>query len=454
MRKKGLLAGLAVGIVIGLLLAPGLAGPALTQESIALGFGLPVQWDKAFFVPLGNAVHVIENAYVEEVTPDDLLLGAYHGIMSKLDDYSTYMPPEPYEEFKANTEGEFGGLGIQIHFNPSEKLLKVEQPIPGTPAFRAGVLAGDIITKIREVSTGDEHDPSKFESVHEAAKVLRGKPGAEVTITVFHKDTHAQEDITIMRAIIKTPGVRGERMIDEERKIGYVYVASFHKHTVEDLEARIKELKEQGLRALILDLRFNPGGTFDSSVKLSDMFLDSGVVVSMRGRASKQKVDQATKGDILNGAPLVILCNRYSASASEIVAAAMKENKRGILVGETTFGKGSVQSVIELGNDKGAIKLSTARYYTPDGVCIDKKGVKPDVEVKLSHDETRELVRALSDTIQFPPKLEDESEDVAAPEENGQPEPEEETEKPFRDAQLERAVDILIGMLIQQDRAT
>lgn len=461
MRKKGLLAGFVVGVFVGLFFAPGLAGPAPKTESIAETFGLPSEWDTSLFVPLGVALREIQKQYVDDVAPDKLLVGAYHGILSKLDDYSAYMPPEPYEEFKADTEGEFGGLGVRIYFNPLDKLLSVDQPIPGTPAFRAGVVAGDIITAIREVSTGAEYDPSKFEDVHEAAKVLRGAPGTQVTITVFHKETREQEDITIERAIIKVPGARGERMIDEERKIGYVYVASFHEHTVGDLETRLNELNKQGLKALILDLRFNPGGLLRSAVEVSDMFLDSGVVVSVRGKEGPRAVERATNGDILNGAPLVILTNRYSASGAEIVAAAIKENKRGILVGETTFGKGSVQSIIELGRDKGAIKLTTARYYTPDEVCIEKKGIVPDVELKLSNDEMRELVLSLSDTVQYPPepinettlKPNQEPMKDTTPKPNQEPNKEEE-KKPFRDVQLERAVDILIGMLIQRERGS
>ena len=458
MKKRGLLTGFAIGLMVGLLFVPVVARTAPSTDSIAGLFGLPQEWDKAFFIPLGIAARQIEARYVDEVDPGKVLVGAYQGFLSKLDDYSSYIPPEMLKEFEDDTRGAFGGLGIHIRFFPVEKILRVESPIPGTPAFSAGVLAGDIITKVHEVSTGEEMETSKLEGVHDAVRILRGQPGTKVTITVLHEDTRQEEDITVTRAIIKVPGARAERMVDDRWKIGYVYVAHFHERTVEDLKERIEGLQQQGLRALIVDLRFNSGGLLSSSVNLSDMFLEGGVVVSTRGRNSDGPGHEAVaeEGDILSGAPLVILVNRYSASASEIVAGAIQQNKRGILIGEKTFGKGSVQSIIPVGAELGAIKLTTARYYTPDGVCIEGKGVQPDVEVTLTDLETRRLVRAVSEAIEFPPQPDDDTdpdaEEIAVP--NSEEDSGEEEAEPFRDIQLERAVDVLIGMLVQQERRT
>ena len=455
MRKRGLLVGFTVGLAVALLFAPVMARPAPDRNSIAKRFGLPEAWDGTFFEPLGLAAQQVYRRYVEEVAPEKLLVGAYHGILSRLDEYSGYVPPDMLRELEADTRGQFGGLGIQIRFLPVEKILRVEQPILGTPAFRVGVLPGDIITKVLEVSTGKEVDTSTFENVHDAVRILRGKPGTRVTITVRHKGAVEEEDITIERAIIKVPGVRAVQMINDEWKIGYVYVAAFHEGTVEELESALRELKEQGLSALMLDLRFNSGGLLSTCVELSAKFLDDGVVVSTRGKASPQEVYEAKKGDILGGAPLAVLVNRYSASASEIVAGAMKDHQRAIVIGETTFGKGSVQSIIPLGGNSSAIKLTTARYYTPSGLSIEKTGVKPDIEIKLSNEDLWALAGTLSDAIEYPAEPKDESHQEgqvpAGPE--GERESEAAKEEPFRDVQLERAVDVLIGMLIQQGRA-
>ncbi len=446
MRTKRLLMGFAVGLAAGLLLAPGLAGPGSQDEK---------DWERKFFLPLVWTVQQIRGRYVEEVDPQKLLVGAYEGMLNRLDEYSFYIPPEALAEFEVDTKGEFGGLGIQIKFLPLEKVLRIERPIPGTPAFKAGVLEGDIITKVREDSTGREVETKTFESVYDAVKILRGKPGTKVTITVVHRDTHEVADITIERAIIEIPGVRAVRMADEHRKIGYLYLAYFHERTVKDLDEALDHLKADGLRALILDLRFNPGGLLDSAVELSDRFLSEGVVVSTRGRASPELVFQSREGDVLDGAPLVVLVNHYSASASEIVAGALKDNGRAIVIGAATFGKGSVQTVMGLKDGEGALKFTTAKYYTPSGVSIEETGVQPDIEIKLTDEEVRELLRHLGETTEFPPKPEPEStepEAGAVPPETGDEGGSEGKKKPFRDIQLERAVDVLAGILIHQDR--
>jgi carboxyl-terminal processing protease len=397
------------------------------------------------------AVQQVEERYVEEVEPADLLEGAYNGILSQLDEYSGYIPPERIDEFREDTQGEFGGLGIEITFDAIKKLLKVERPIPGTPAFDAGVMAGDIIIKVHDHVTGETYETHKFQSVHDAVRVLRGKEGTRVTITVVHMATAKQEELTIEREKIKIPGVRTAGMVDSEWKIGHVYVPTFHERTVDDLQKAIKNLNKQGMRGMVLDLRFNPGGLLPSAVNMADMFLNRGIVVSTRGRSEPEQVFKTHSEDILMGGPMVVLVNRYSASASEIVAGALKDHKRAIVVGETTYGKGSVQTILPLPGGEGAFKLTTAKYYTPSGVCIEDEGVKPHVEIKISAEETIELARYLSELSRRPEDGENGGDADGNDETDGANGDNSEGEQ-FTDVQLERAVDMLKALLIEQDR--
>ena len=460
-RKHRVVLGFFVGLAVGLLIA---------QQFISVPAALSAgsadkNWKADFFAPLGWAVSQIDARYVEDVEPDMLCQAALEGMMNRLDDYSDYIPQKRFKEFQDDTKGAFGGIGIHIRYLPLEKTLKVEQAIPGTPAFREGVLAGDIITRIREESSGEVTETIDFKDVHDAVRVLRGEVGTKVTITVIHRDNGKAEDITITREVIRIPGVRGVRMVDEESRIAYVYIANFHEHAAEDLYKAITELQEQGMEALIIDLRFNPGGLLKSSIEISDMFLSEGVIVSTRGRSSGENVFTAEPGDMLAGMPIVILVNRYSASASEIVTGALKDHRRAIIVGERTFGKGSVQTILDRMGEGGALKLTTARYYTPNGVCIEKVrakpkqpyGIKPHIEMELSAEDIRALASALAETTSYPPP---QPEDVDEPEEPESPDaPDADSEdapdaaeeaEPFRDAQLERSVDILKGVLVQR----
>ncbi|HOX36408.1 MAG TPA: S41 family peptidase [Candidatus Brocadiia bacterium] len=427
---------------------------------------------REFYEPLAEFVKMIEENYVEPVDRAKLLQGAYVGMLSTLDDFSQYIPAEAKEEFEGDTKGQFGGLGIQISFKPVEKVIRVEQPIPGTPAFQMGVLAGDIIVRIKEEATGKVHEVKEFTGVHDAVRVLRGTPDTKVTITVFHQNSAVPEEITITRAIIKIDSVKHVMMVDENAKIGYIFVAHFHQKTVEDLTEAVKQLRAQGMKGLILDLRFNPGGLLSTAVRMADKFIDKGVVVSTKGRFVREEAYQASPDDDFDKIPLVVLVNRYSASASEIVAGAIKDHRRGILLGENTFGKGSVQTIKNLEKDPGTVKLTTAYYYTPSGICIHRKdgvgGIKPDIEVPLSPDQMRFLIVELSSATRQP-KKEEKSETPKAPDENLAPLPDEtlppaaptpaapgapgtDTKAPpaqpeLRDVQLDRAVDVLRGML-------
>jgi len=386
------------------------------------------------------------------VDPNKLLIGAYQGMLSKLDPYSSYIPPKMLKEFEGDTKGEFGGLGIQIRFLPVKKAVLVEQPIPGTPAFRQGVMPGDLIVQVREESTGKVTKTSEFEDVHDAVRILRGKPGTKVTITLVHGDDAERREVTIKREVIKIPGVRGVTMVDRKRKIGYVYVAYFHERMVDDLKQALAELAGEGARGVILDLRFNPGGLLDAAVRFSGLFLNGGVVVTTKGRASPEQVLRADKEDHYPNLKLVMLVNRYSASASEISAAALQHYKRAVLVGEPTYGKASVQSIIALPDGKSGLKLTTAHYYTPSGALIEGKGVQPDVTVKLSDEDTRELAKLMASKIEYPAPKPDDKKPEQAPKagDDNEKKTQQKPQKPFKDVQLERAIEVMARVLAGQ----
>jgi len=441
MRKKGIFAAFASGLTVGLFLVSALAFLPFSSD-----FNKKLR--EEFTQPLERAVEAIAKFYVEDVDNTELLEGAYQGVLSVLDPHSAYFPPEMYAEFKADTKGEFGGLGIQITFMPIRKVIRVEAPIPGTPAFEAGILGGDLIVKIREVDSGEVIETSEFETVHDAVKVLRGEPGTQIAITVIHADTGQGDEVTLTREIIKVPAVRAVHMLDEKYGIGYVYLARFHEEALDHLSKALAELRAKGMRALILDLRFNPGGLLVSAVEVADKFLSSGVIVSTRGKNQAEQILRASPGDDCDRVPLVILVNGYSASASEIVAGAIKDNARGAVVGQTTFGKGSVQTVIELAGG-AAMKLTTARYYTPQGISIEEVGITPDVEVVLDQKAVRQLAGQLGKLTAFPERSPDEDGDAKKSADEDKQENEE--EEPFIDVQLERALDVLRGALLDRE---
>lgn len=377
-----------------------------------------------------KVVKIILDKYVDEIDIKDLFHNAYKGMLSGLDSYSQFFEPDDLEDLKIETGGEFDGLGIEVVIKKG--MLMVISPIVDSPAMRAGILTGDIILKI----DGKLAEDMTF---REVIKSLRGKHGSEVILTVLHKDETKPVDITIKRAKIQVKSIRGARIVDDNAKIGYVAITNFQDHTVEDLNLAIKDLEKQGMQSLVMDLRFNPGGLLNVAVDVSDQFLEKGVIVSTRGRDESQNiVYKAHKGGSLINNPLVILVNNGSASASEIVAGAIKDNKRGILLGNKTFGKGSVQSLLPVDDGKSAIKLTTARYYTPSGVSIHEKGIEPDINVDLSTKEIRELHENLALVNNLFSKDDDSSNN------NNKEQPNNE----FIDKQLETAVNILKGIEI------
>ena len=349
----------------------------------------------------------IHNRYVTDVDMSDLALGAYDGILSRLDKYSAYIPADRKDEFEADTKGEFGGLGVNISFLPIKKAILVEQAIPGTPAFAAGVLPGDMIVQVVEQSTGKKYQTADFKDIHDAVRILRGDPGTKIVVTVIHEKGNVVEDLTITRAIIKVPGVRAVHMLDADKKIGYIYVPYFQEHTVTDLKTAIDDLCSQGAKGIVLDLRFNPGGLLTSAEEFSDMFLDGQIIVSTQGLHEPEKIVRAHGSDQYPDLSLVVLVNRFSASASEIVSAALGENGRAAVVGESTYGKASVQTLMDDPITKGAVKLTTAHYYTPKKNLIDGKGVAPDPAntIKLSDEDLVRLRIELSKLTSYPPPI-------------------------------------------------
>lgn len=336
------------------------------------------------FKEFAKVFYVVSERYVDPkaVTPEKLLHGAYRGMMATLDPYSQFFDKKETETFTADIKGKFGGLGIEI--TVENRILTVVTPLRDTPAWDAGVLPGDKILKIDGKST-------EGIGLREAVRTLRGKVGSKVTITVRHVGVRHPADITITRGVVKVKAVRG-RMVDEEAKIGLVHVSSFSESVTREFDKVLEELRDKGMKSLILDLRSNPGGVLEAAVRIADQFLNSGTIVEVRGRYKRQNhVYTAKDNAALPDMPLVVLVDQGSASASEIVAAALRDNNRCVLVGQRTFGKGTVQNPIPLGNGK-ELKLTTARYYRPNGKAIkDREGIEPDIAIYMSP----ELLRAL-----------------------------------------------------------
>lgn len=315
----------------------------------------------------------IKNDYVEEVSDEQLLEYAIRGMLNGLDPHSSYLNAEEFNELRIGTTGEFGGLGIEVGME--DGFVKVVSPIDDTPAERAGIQSGDLIIRL-------DKTPVKGLSLNDAVKLMRGKPGSMISLTVIREGEDAPLNIDIERAVIKTTSVRN-RMLDDN--YGYVRISNFQTKTTADLLKAVKGMQKEskdGMQGLILDLRNNPGGVLSGAVGVSDAFLDDGMIVYTDGREQDSKLRyDATSGDILDGKPLVVLVNGGSASASEIVAGAMQDHGRAIIMGTKTFGKGSVQTIQDLPAG-GAVKLTTSRYYTPDGRSIQALGIVPDIKTR------------------------------------------------------------------------
>ena len=313
----------------------------------------------------------IKDDYVEPIEDKALLENAIRGMLSGLDPHSSYLVPDDYQELQAGTSGEFGGLGIEVGME--DGFVKVIAPIDDTPAQRAGVEAGDLVIRLDDT-------PVKGMSLAEAVNLMRGEPGTDIVLTIVREGLDRPIRITITRDVIQVTSVRSRSL---EPGYGYVRISQFQLRTGESLREAVGKLREEAgdddLNGLVLDLRNNPGGVLNAAVSVSDAFLKQGIIVYTEGRMEDAQLTFSAKGsDILDGIPLVVLVNAGSASASEIVAGALQDHRRAVIMGEKTFGKGSVQTILPLGNGS-ALKLTTARYYTPSGTSIQARGIVPDI---------------------------------------------------------------------------
>jgi len=365
---------LGLGLVLGVMLAIGQGVLAEKENSLAAHQSIPLEDIRSLSEVFGK----IKQNYVEEIDDKELLENAIRGLLSGLDPHSAYLDKKAFTDLREGTSGEFGGLGIVVGMK--DGFVNVISPIDDTPAERAGVKSGDLIIRLGEKNV-------KGMTLEDAVKIMRGKPDTDILLTIVREGKDKPLKIKITRAIIKVQSVRSKTLEDG---FGYIRVSAFQERTGADLRKAITKLKRENnkkIKGLVLDLRNNPGGLLSAAVEVSDAFLENGVVVSIKGRDASNTTTYSAKGlDLINEAPIVVLINGGSASASEIVAGALQDHKRGIIMGTLSFGKASVQTVVPLGNGS-ALKLTTARYYTPSGKSIQAKGITPDIvldDIKVS----------------------------------------------------------------------
>jgi len=403
--------------------------------------------DYELYKVLIDTIDQVERNYVTEVNRRELIEAAIRGVLGKLDPYSTYIGPDDLSRFRTSVESEFGGIGIQISMDDGQ--LRILSPMVGTPAYRAGLMAGDRIVEIDGKSTDGL-------TLDEAVDRLKGAEGTSATLTVIHSGQQSKQKIAVTREKIHVDTVLGDCrktddtwdfMLDPKQRIGYLRVTAFSRDTAGELQRALTQLQTEKLRGLILDLRFDPGGLLSAAIEVSDLFISEGRIVSTKGRNSPERAWDAHKEGAFEGFPMVVLVNRFSASAGEIVAACLQDHKRALIVGERTWGKGSVQNVIELENGRSALKLTTASYRRPNGKNIhrfpdakdtDEWGVMPDkgFAIKLGDSEMLGLIqdRRARDILQ-PPGKNGGAAKPATPAKSG--------EEPFVDRQLQAAVKYL-----------
>ena len=412
-----------LGVAVSMLLALGsLAGSpqAVAADPVEAGAGAPAQSEPApaaeqddeyytLFREFVETFEQIDRNYVKEVDRKELMRAAIAGMVTRLDPYSNYIPPDNLAEFTEGIEQEFGGIGIHVQIDPQTRRLVVLVPLPGTPAAKGGVRAGDVIMEIAGKST-------EGFAISDAVEKLKGPIGDKVTIGVLHAGSETVEQIDLVREIIHVPTVLGDHfdksgrwnyMLAGDEKIAYMRLTHFGRRTAEELRDALQDAKKQGMKGLVLDLRNNPGGLLSQAVEVCDLFLKSGKIVSTKGRSVPERSYEAHEPGTFSGFPMAVLINRFSASASEIVSACLQDHDRAVVVGERSWGKGSVQNVIELGGGASALKLTTASYLRPSGKNIhrfpdskedDEWGVTPNTDylLKLSDDDLRAFLIARS----------------------------------------------------------
>ena len=342
--------------------------------SVAIGKGKTVSIYQSKYKKLdlfASVLRYVENDYVEHVQPTKLVYGAIHGMLRQLDPYTIFIPPQQYKEMKSETSGEYGGPGLEI--TRKGKYIKILTPLIGSPAMRAGLQAGDWIMRVGSVNVGKKN-------LLEVRRLLRGRPGTRLVLLIYRKGWKRSRYISLIREQIRLRSIRVKTL---KKGFHVIKIKSFQDRTERHLKEALNVLKKKGaIKGLVLDLRNNPGGLFDQSVRIADMFIKKGLIVSARGRNPK-KVERefAHKKHTYNSFPITVLVNRGTASAAEILAGALQDHRRGLLLGSLTFGKGSVQTIIDLSGGAG-LKMTIARYYTPLGRLIHKKGMQPDVHIK------------------------------------------------------------------------
>jgi carboxyl-terminal processing protease len=354
-----------------------------------------------------DAVEQVESNYVRNVPRKQLLESALRGMLEELDPHSSYFTEAEWTQFRKQIEGSFTGIGVSIEIDPETRRLKVLAPLPGSPAYAAGILPGDTILEVDGKST---EGLSRDQSV----EALQGRPGTSVTLSILHRNADKPVDITLTRTVIELPSVLGDTrkpddswdfMLDKEHKIGYVRISNFVQDTAEDVKKALDQLRDEGMKALVLDLRDDPGGLLSAAVEVSDLFLTDGKIVTTKGRNQRDRVYEAEEEGTYGDFPMAVLVNNHSASASEIVAAALQDHGRAVVVGQRSFGKGSVQNVLPLDNGQSILKLTVATYWRPSGKNIHRFpeskadgewGVAPDegMEVKLTPEEYRSWAEA------------------------------------------------------------
>jgi len=438
--KKGPLLRYALILMIGISVGAGVtimrAVQAERESAKQAAQPLPIEELRTFTEVFSR----IKSDYVEPVEDKKLLRDAIQGMLSGLDPHSSFLDPEAFKEMRVGTEGEFGGLGIEVTME--DGFVKVVSPIEDTPASQAGLKTGDLIIRLDSKAV-------KGMTLNDAVKMMRGKPGTDITLTVVREGQPKPLTFTITRAVIKIRSVK-HRMLDDG--FGYVRITQFQANTGDNLKEALGKLKLQhkgNLKGLVLDLRNNPGGVLNAAVAVSDTFLSSGLIVYTEGRVSDSELKfSATPADLINGAPMVVLVNGGSASASEIVAGALQDHKRAVIMGTKTFGKGSVQTILPM-TGGAALKITTARYYTPNGRSIQATGILPDViteEAKVTkRDKTAEELKEadLSGHLENKKKEKDAKKDKAAVK----------LETSGEDYQLQEALNLLKGITIYKSQA-
>ena len=431
---------LVFGIFVGVSVS--LTSSVMAEKKTEESVGLPLNELRNF----SDIFARIKTDYVEDVDDKTLLENAIRGMLSGLDPHSTYLNPDEYKELKIGTTGKFGGLGIQVGME--DGFVKVISPIDYTPAFRAGLEAGDLIIRLNDKSV-------KGMTLNDAVKIMRGDPGTDIKLTVIREGADRPLPFTVTRAIISVKSVKSRIL---EPDYGYIRISNFQSKTARDLVSEVSNLKKENkneLKGLVLDLRNNPGGVLSAAADVSDAFINDGKLVFTKGRIDNSEFEfNAKPGDIMNGLPLVVLINGGSASASEIVAGALQDHHRAVIMGSKSFGKGSVQTIQEL-RSGGAVKITTARYFTPSGRSIQGEGITPDIildryEVKDSKDISSLRIKEsdLNHSLSNPTKSQ---EAIKKATEEGEPEGEEkklQKLKASEDFQLYEALLLLKGLNI------